>query len=96
MNAAPMIYDSTFSIRHSKFSIQEADRYHVYYGTDMAKMQLFSITTASELEVRGLVEGTKYFFYVKAVKHKWGERGAGNKGSKLTREAEGNLFGGMN
>jgi len=43
------------------------DRYHVYYGTDMNKMQLFGSATASELQVRGLVEGTKYFFYIRTA-----------------------------
>ena len=33
------------------------DRYHVFYGTDMAKMSLFGSATASELEVRGLMGG---------------------------------------
>ena len=37
------------------------DRYHVYFGTDLNKMALFGSATASELEVRGPIEGTKYF-----------------------------------
>ena len=60
-----------------------ADRYHVYFGTDMAKMALFGSATASELEVRGLVEGTKYFFYVKAV-NSVGESAPSNFTSRRT------------
>lgn len=59
------------------------DRYHVFYGTDMAKMSLFGSATASELEVRGLTEGTKYFFFVKSVNAQ-GESAPSNFTSRRT------------
>jgi hypothetical protein len=60
-----------------------ADRYHVFYGMDITKMLLFGSATTSELEVRGLTEGTKYFFYVKVV-NSVGESAPSNFTSRRT------------
>ena len=48
-------------------TVAGARRYYVFYGMDITKMSLFGSATAPQLEVRGLTEGTKYFFYVKVV-----------------------------
>jgi len=50
---------------------------------DLNKMSLSGSATASELEVRGLTEVTKYFFYVKSV-NSIGERAPSNLTSRRT------------